>query len=327
MLGLFFSILAAVLGLTLAIYPQFVIDNLARWFSVEGLPSKNEKAILDQFTPPIIFVWRLSSAAMAVFSFLTSILNPVSRRFIHDRWTGLWPTPNSGEETNRAPTASSILQTLQNQGASWDRLSHAVIDAEALEFTVDQESALKPLLRKFIDKERFATANENLIALGSAIRSYGALLKNTELESVAELLQPLDAIDVAPQVELEVAMMVLRKLTAAPPDNLQFPNLSSKLADLVEAYCYPRVLGRSCIGATVLNSILASALIRDDAWERVKRRVEKLDVPWFRQQLARRAKKLREELKPEFSSRESVVSNLSYLQSSQSQKIPLSAAL
>lgn len=194
------------------------------------------------------------------------------------------------------PDPDSILAELRSP-ADDAALGRAVLDAEVTDFTAAQSAELRGLLRQFIDRHRGTQDTSRLVEVGSAIRRYMAELPAGDLDGVAGIFDD----DPNEAVELETAKMVVRKLSAVPPatDN-QYPALAERLSELVDAYSPSRHLRRPVCAAILLNSVLASALIRGPAWSRAVDRLRGVTVRWFRHQVARRADRLMAEFRARF---------------------------
>ena len=96
--------------------------------------------------------------------------------------------------------------------------------------------------------------------------------------------------------------MIVRKLKAnstKPHDAL--PELGDRLREIADTYLNPRLLTREKYGAIALNAILGLVLLRSLHFFEILRRVSELNAPWFRQLLARRSARLRDELNQGFS--------------------------
>ena len=88
--------------------------------------------------------------------------------------------------------------------------------------------------------------------------------------------------------------MILRKLMANPMrENDSLPELSDRLLEIAKTYLNPRLLAREQYGAVTLNAILAPYYAKSLHHEEVRRLVSELKVPWFRQLLARRVRRIR----------------------------------
>ena len=172
----------------------------------------------------------------------------------------------------------------------------AVLDAEVTEFTPEQATQLRPLLRAFIAKNGNAKVEAHQVAAGAAIRTYIVLMPALDLEPISSLLQA----TLIPALENEVAKTTLRKLTANPADREElFPKLARELAALAESCLNARWVTRESFGAAAMNATLALALLRTSEWERVREAVGRIDAPWFRQVLRRQAEQLQRDLPAE----------------------------
>jgi hypothetical protein len=173
-----------------------------------------------------------------------------------------------------------------------------ILESEVLPFRDQQAAALVPLLRRFIEEHRGSNVPADLVAVGSAIRNYVATASTGDaFSAAASLLKTEGRLPIPIELEVEVAKMVVRKLTANPPAERDlYPELSLRLEELVDAYARPRFLAREKHGAVALNAILGLVLTRSGRDSAVVDRMRILGVPWFQQLLGRRAIRLRSEL-------------------------------
>ena len=143
-----------------------------------------------------------------------------------------------------------------------------ILEAEALPFRGQQAAALVPLLRQFIEEDRESNVRilgpADLVAVGSAIRNYVATAPvDDAFEAAASLLKAQGSLPIPIELEVEVAKMVVRKLTANPPvQRDQYPELALRLEELVDDYASPRFLPREKYGAVAINAILGVVLSR-----------------------------------------------------------------
>jgi hypothetical protein len=194
--------------------------------------------------------------------------------------------------------SSTVIEFLQQTDLGHEKRRKLIIEAEVLPSKGQQGVALARLLRQFIEDCRASNVRADLITVGSAIRNYIAIAPIGEAFAVAASLLKADRTFPVPIVlEVEVTKMVVRKLTANPPaERDQYPELATRLEQLVYDYAKPRFLAREKHGTVALSAILGLVLTRSgrDAW--VVDRVWAVGVPWFRQLLGRRAAQLRSDL-------------------------------
>ena len=178
---------------------------------------------------------------------------------------------------------------------------HLVLVLEPLSFNGGQIAELRELLRQFIEENRDSNVPEDLVAVGSAIRKFVGILPADQLGEISFILESGHRAPVAPEIELEVAKMIVRKLTVNVSREPNFlPDLANQLADLARTYLNPRLLPRQYHAAIALNSILALALLRSDLLPEVNEILRPLRAPWFKQLVARRAEEIGGELGSRF---------------------------
>ncbi len=205
--------------------------------------------------------------------------------------------PTRVEDESNPPTPEAVFAALRNQGEHL-AFRKAILAAETIKFDPPQVADVLGLLRGYILGHRSTSDPDVVVFVTSAVRSYVALLPSARLDEVAGLID----VTGPPEVfESEVAKMVVRKLTANPPDqDNAYPALADQLSGLADAYLHPRLLARPYCGATALNSVLGVALLRTSRWPVVYAKIEGLTAGWFRQQLGRRAGRLADELAARF---------------------------
>ncbi len=117
------------------------------------------------------------------------------------------------------------------------------------------------------------------------------------MPSIAKLLDAGHKAQVPLSLELEICKMVFRKLVANPHEQkYELPDLESRLDDLVHSYVNDRLLPREKYGATALNAVLALALLNDERIPSIAEQLRTLKATWFRQLVARQARKTRDEM-------------------------------
>lgn len=199
------------------------------------------------------------------------------------------------------PSVESVLAALTDTSLPADMRRQAVIDAEALSFTAEQQERASGGLRRFIEEYRNSDSREDLVAVGCAIRKLVAMLPAHQLSSVALLLDSGHQASIPLDLELEVTKVVVRKLVANPPATAgAYPELASRLMDLANSYLNDRLLPREKYAATALNAVLAILLLRSPQLEEVLERISDLRLAWFPQMVSRRAKRLRDDLMERF---------------------------
>ena len=186
-------------------------------------------------------------------------------------------------------TPLELLDQLRATTLGEEQRRRAVTECEFTEFDDVSIPELNHILREYIEAHRDSNDRRDLAAVGSAIRKYVATMHRDDLMSVAVLLDAGHRAPVPIDVELEVAKMVVRKLTAnLPSSDDSAPELADRLMDVAEAYLSPRLLSREKYGAVALNSVLALLLLRSRHTPELLERVRSIKVIWFTQLLGRR---------------------------------------
>ena len=186
---------------------------------------------------------------------------------------------------------------LRNPSLTPHTRRRCIIEVEGLDLSSEQTAIVLPLLRRYIDEQRGSNDPADLVAVGSAIRAFVANANAGEaLPHVASLLATGGRAGLPINLELELAKMVVRKLTARPPtEGGIYPDLSDRLLELAETYLNPRLLGREKYGATALNAVLGLVLARSGHGAAIIAKVRDLGPSWFQQLTVRRLEWLKAE--------------------------------
>ena len=192
----------------------------------------------------------------------------------------------------------AVVTSLQRHELGHEDRRSLILESEVLPFRGRQAAALTPLLKRFIEEYRESNVPADLVAVGSAIRNYVARATIGEaFEAAASLLKSQGGLPIPIELEVEVTKMVVRKLTANPPEQRdQFPEVALRLEETRRCLCEAAIPSREKYGAIALNAILGLVLSRSGRDGDVVERIRTLDVPWFQELLARRAARLRTDL-------------------------------
>jgi len=204
---------------------------------------------------------------------------PAARGIPEDQWASLEPTSNQ------------TLDVLKTRDSEREEYRKAILNAELIDFGPSETKELTPLLRLFIQKYRNSNVPADLLAVGSAIRTFVAVAPRDEaFDFAAELLKAGSRLPLPIEIEIEISKMVVRKLTANPPHRQdQYPELASRLSELAKTYLNPRLLPREKHGAVALNAVLGIVLTRDPRASEIIEHVRAVGVAWFQQVVARQA--------------------------------------
>jgi hypothetical protein len=195
------------------------------------------------------------------------------------------------------PDAESILRTLGDPETGAADRRRAVIDAEVVSFPSGEAGRLKAILLQFIREVRNSDNPADLVAVGSAVRKFVAMMDEDDLPSLAVLLDADHNVTVPVEVELEVTKTLVRWLAVHPPERTDAePGLADCLCDLADTYLKPRMLAREKFGAVALNAVLALFLLRSSYTNHVLKSLKGLRVAWFTELVARRAGQIRRDL-------------------------------
>jgi hypothetical protein len=177
----------------------------------------------------------------------------------------------SGIAVDVALSAGDILQRLADPNTSRDARIQFVCEAELIRFLPTEREALLGLLWQYILDNRDTDDPGALVAVGSAIRKFAAMMPMERMEDLAELIEPGHNAAPVIDVELEVAKMAYRNHEVYPPVE---PNQRSRLAGelwrLAQDYLNPRFLPRekhSAVASLAIEALVAMrAAVAEQAW-------------------------------------------------------------
>jgi len=191
-----------------------------------------------------------------------------------------------------------LLAVLADSTAPHSARRQAVLETEVLRFEADKLPQLNDALLQFIQTNRDSNDPEDQIAVAAAIRKLIAEATTADLDSFALLLEPGSRAAVPLEVELEVAKMVVRKLTVNPSLAAELDSLlADQLFDIVHAYLNDRLLGREKYAAVTVNAVLAVLLLHSPHFAEVIQRVGQLRSGWFKTMLNRRGSRIANEIR------------------------------
>lgn len=147
-----------------------------------------------------------------------------------------------------------------------DELKASLIcDAETLQFDRDQRSRLSALLWDYIRTNRDSRKTDALVAVGSAIRKYVAMLNVERIGEIAELLDAGHRAQLPLHLELEVVKMIYRKFEANPPTQPDGQRiLAERLLEMAEGYATRRQILRDYHASIAALSIEAIVAMRSE---------------------------------------------------------------
>lgn len=194
-------------------------------------------------------------------------------------------------------TAQELLAVLADSTADNLERRQAVLETEVFAFDANDVPQLHAALLQFIQTHRDSNDPEDQVAVASAVRKLIAEATAADLDSFAFLLESGSRAPVPLEVELEVAKMVVRKLTASPPLAAEFDSrLTDQLFDIACTYLNDRLLGREKYAAVTVNAVLALLLLHSLHLSEVIQRVGQLRTEWFKTMLKRRGTQVAREI-------------------------------
>ena len=114
-------------------------------------------------------------------------------------------------------SARDILIRLADPDTPRAARQQLVCEAELRRFSQPERETLLELLWRYILDHRDSNDPEELVAVGSAIRKFAAIMPMDRMEDLAVLIEPGHHAPPAIELELELAKMVYRNYEVYPP--------------------------------------------------------------------------------------------------------------
>ena len=192
--------------------------------------------------------------------------------------------------------SNAILSQLQVPGIREEEARHLIFQLESLPVAKLDLAVLRQILGGYIETHRDSNDAADLHAVASAVRKLVLNTPAADTDSLAFLLEAGHRAAVSLEIELEIAKAVVWQQAAAPrAEPNASPVMAARLRELVETYANDRLLPRPKYGATALNAIIALLLMRGHC-EAICSQLRKVQLTWFTEQVAQRARRLRDEL-------------------------------
>jgi hypothetical protein len=205
-------------------------------------------------------------------------------------------------QTPEAPAVGALLLSqaeiiaklrVEDLGESIER--SLIIDAEGVSFSDDAKPQLCSALLGYIERRRDSQSPDDLIAVGAAIRKLVASIPSDDIQLLAPLMEAGHLAPLPLELELEIAKMVVWKLSLAPPSRPgAMPELAVALLELAQLYLNDRLLPRKGYAATALNAVLALLLMRDHVTEVIEL-LGRIRSGWFLDLMVRRVANLKDD--------------------------------
>lgn len=193
-----------------------------------------------------------------------------------------------------------IIARLQRSEPHSEERITAVLFAETTRFPKDLRAPLLGALLQFIQEKRFATDEETITAVGSAIRKFAMNMRESDFERYAELFLPSSTAAMSCEVELELAKGVTWRTLYGPFDTTTAaPQLCSRLVGLARDYAKPRLLLQKNYAAIVLDATMAAVLLGAPNARELLNEISNLNVDWFDAMLFRRINQEASTLRPD----------------------------
>lgn len=195
-------------------------------------------------------------------------------------------------------TSGELLESLHASHSNITRQCELIIESERIRFPQSTRVELASILETFIRTYRDSSEFEVIVAVGSAIRKYIAVMDVRELGSLASLLESGHNGTLSLEMELEVIKMIGRKLAATPPTaDDQEPILAAQLAGIASDYLRPYTLSKGKFSTVAMLALEALAAMRSTQLKDLLPAVNACSYASFRRQLQRHLTKIDEQLR------------------------------
>jgi hypothetical protein len=208
-----------------------------------------------------------------------------------------------GIEVEHSPSeARASLPTLLTKLRSGlesanDEAVNAVLAIQSLPLAPERVDEAIQLLVGFIRRHRNSKSQRVLVAVGAAIRKVLLNLPQNQIGFSAELLKVEGSLDVPIEVELEVAKMVVQRVTDDPSINATtFPELANAMFENAWQYSSAKMVNRDFYNAVAINSVVASLLMQHPESNSLVDHLRKDSTSWFRRLCRTRLTRAREAL-------------------------------
>lgn len=162
---------------------------------------------------------------------------------------------------------------------------------EIEEFEGNDRQRLLDYLKDYIGQHRDSENEDELVAVGSAIRKAVAL-DRLDLDWLIELVQPTEGRSPRHEVKFEVARVVYRTFVAFPPEKPDpMPELGEAIADMAIDYLRDRLLAREKHAAIAILASQATLVMLSPRSREVIEAINGLS-DWFRDQIKRRMRRV-----------------------------------
>lgn len=191
-------------------------------------------------------------------------------------------TPRTVEGHDVERSVQQILSALRQPTLSVEERIKLIYEAELQPVPKDLQREFLDQLRVFIDQQRDTQDPEVLRAVMCSIRKFVAELPAAELPEIGFLLDPSHVAKLPIELELTVAKMVVRKLTANPPQQDDpYPQLAEQLWELAHDYLRERFISRKHFGAVALETTTALLMCRSPHMSELLSQLKDLGSRWF----------------------------------------------
>lgn len=168
-------------------------------------------------------------------------------------------------------STSDLRARLNAHGTSSEKRQQLVFVTELTTFSDEERDALLPVLWQYIQEYRDSNDSDELVAVGTAIRKYIALMPMDQMDKLVELLEPGHRAELPLELELEVAKMIYRNFEVHPPQQPNpHPELGTCLWAMAKDYINPRFLLRdkhATVATLAIEALVAMQSVHSrEAW-------------------------------------------------------------
>lgn len=187
-----------------------------------------------------------------------------------------------GVREDSEPSIGEILDSVKQAHIAIESRISGIFAAELLPIPAELQAEFLAVWKSFILEFRDTQDSNILPAVMSAIRKFVAEMPAAEIPEIGFLLDPSHVAKIPIELELTVAKMVVRKLTANPPQQDDpYPPLAEPLWELAHDYLRERFVSRKYFGAVALEATTALLMCRSPHTNELLSQLKDLGSRWF----------------------------------------------
>lgn len=194
------------------------------------------------------------------------------------------------DELNSEPnTLEEILADLKSEDISKRR--YAVMLTEVTELTPEHKPEILEILYNYIEENRTSEQESIIVAVGSAIRKFGACMPESDLERYGELFYPKPN-NTVNRACIDLELCKLYQWFKVLPAMGDYPRLTEALIDVCRAYLPLRILLQRNHGSCFIGGFLSLAVLDKKETRMFTAQLRGNRLKWLRELLAKRLEEL-----------------------------------